>query len=596
MADDNYTSDSEVVEEATVTEVPEPINGMGDSDEETVSDEELEELEGPGLISRFLVFYWAKRKITLPVTAALAILLVFILPISRYTVLGVMIKKDVSVTVIDNRTNVPISGVELLIRGKSAKTDGDGKAIVKGVKVGKTQLLATKKYYKDTSSMTVVGFSNKPQQLKLEATGRQLPVHVINKITGQNVAGAVIKAADTEAQTDQNGEAIIVLPANQPKVSATITAKNYTTYTAEISSTNSSVAANTFDLTPSGKVYFLSKKSGKIDVVKTDLDGSNRQTVLAGTGNEQDGGTVLLASRDWKYLALQSRRDGPTASLYLIDTSNDSLAEMDSGNAGFNLAGWSDHIFVYQANRNNVSPWQAKGQALKSYNAETKQLATLDETNAEGTNQNDYTAESIGGVYIQKDKIVYAKRWSASYYSVYRLAGKRMGLYTIKASGGGKQTVKDFDVGNNGYISVALRRPSELSVGVYNATTTFYEYKDGKFKETKDVNDDSFSRSYPTYLLSPSANYTFWSEARDGKNTLLTGTGEGGSPKELATLSEYRPFGWYGDDYILMSKNNSELFIQPSAGLGAKGQIIKISDYHKPDFSLYGYGGGYGGL
>jgi hypothetical protein len=28
-------------------------------------------------------------------------------------------------------------------------------------------------------------------------------------------------------------------------------------------------------LTPAGKIYFLSKQTGKIDVVKTDLDGSN---------------------------------------------------------------------------------------------------------------------------------------------------------------------------------------------------------------------------------------------------------------------------------------------------------------------------------
>src|SRR5205085_4643278 len=121
-------------------------------------------------------------------------------------------------------------------------------------------------------------------------------------------------------------------------------------------------------------VYFLSKASGKIDIIKTNLDGTDRKTVLAGTGKEDQRNTVLLASKDWKYLALQSRRDSKLAKLYLIDTSTDKLSTIDEGDADFVLAGWKNHYFIYEVDRNGKNVWETNQQALKSFNADNQQL------------------------------------------------------------------------------------------------------------------------------------------------------------------------------------------------------------------------------
>jgi hypothetical protein len=81
----------------------------------------------------------------------------------------------------------------------------------------------------------------------------------------------------------------------------------------------------------------------------------------------------LLASRDWKYLALLSKRDGgENAKLFLINTSNDSVATMDEGDATFLLSGWSEHRFVYRVIRNKLADWTPKKQALKSFDAENQ--------------------------------------------------------------------------------------------------------------------------------------------------------------------------------------------------------------------------------
>jgi hypothetical protein len=58
-------------------------------------------------------------------------------------------------------------------------------------------------------------------------------------------------------------------------------------------------------------------------------------------------------------------------------------------------------------------------------------------------------------------------------------------------------------------------------------------------------------------------------------------------------LSDYDTYGWYSDNYLLVSKNSSELYVMDKAG---KQTALKISDYHKPAQVFTGYGGGYGGL
>jgi hypothetical protein len=126
------------------------------------------------------------------------------------------------------------------------------------------------------------------------------------------------------------------------------------------------------------------------------------------------------------------------------------------------------------------------------------------------------------------------------------------------------------------------------------AKDNFYTYANGQVKDDPTGTANSFySADYPTYLESPSGDSTFWAEARDGKNTLFVGDPSGQDGKQIATLSDYFTYGWFSDNYLLVSKNSSELYIMPKAG---SKDPVKISDYHKPSATFYGYGGGYGGL
>lgn len=450
------------------------------------------------LIKRIWQSYLQRKKWAMPLTVAAILAVVFGVPWSRYKLLGLVVKKDSSVVVVESETGKPVSEVDVSLAGKTAKTDGEGKAVIGGVRIGHTNLVIAKKYYKDHNEKVLVDLSQSKnsKEIRIEATGRQVPVSVTNKINGKGLKGVKIAILDTEAETDDKGDATLVLPADKTTEKVTLKLDGYNDNSAEIEISEQLTDKNKLSLTPSGKLYFLSKRSGKIDVVKTNLDGSDRQTVLAGTGKEQDGDTVLLASRDWKYLALLARREGEKAKLYLIETAKDKLTVMDEGKASFSLIGWHNDRFVFQVNRDKEL-WEDKGSALKSYDAKSGQLKTLDETQAGGTNENFYVRESLGTTYILDNLLVYTKYWNSSY--TVPLDDKAITISSIRPDGSNKKTLRSFAYPQlNEYASIQARlyNPQEIYFQIYTSAgkPVFYEYENGEAKEAKDATQDSFNK------------------------------------------------------------------------------------------------------
>ncbi|MEK7602978.1 MAG: hypothetical protein AAB459_01905 [Patescibacteria group bacterium] len=565
-------------------------------------------------LKRFIEWYKSHKKLAIPTTVAQILVIILLLPVSRMTVLGLFIKKSITIQISDTVTNKPVSGADVSLGSQKGQTGNDGKVVLISP-LGKKTLAITKKYYKDYSQKITVDI-NKPKdtvEVKIDATGRQVNITVNNRITSLPLHDALISALDTTAKTDEKGKTTIVLPADKTEVDAKITKDGFNEQAVKIIVTDKDDPKNIFSQTPSGKIYFLSKLSGKIDVVKTNLDGSERKTVLAGTGKEAETETVMLASRDWKYLALKSRREGDKAKIYLIETDSDKLTTIDEGDAEFDLTGWTGNNFVFTVRRTNYQPWQPKAVALKSFDAKAKKLNVLDETGASG-DQNNYVQENIGWVSgIGTSQIAYFKSWSVFHQFVSinfpELSGKTSQLITINLdSGTTKKPVKAYNLATditdyrNFYAptssySVVLYEPNEIyfATSDLDGTQTFSVLKNDKVTENSMESKAFFDlgKQYPTFLLSPDAKATFWSDSRDGKNALFLGDSAGKNEKQIVSLSEYLPYGWYSNEYLLVSKKGSELYI---IGKTAPGEPVKVSDYYRPAVIYNGYGGGYGGL
>lgn len=541
-----------------------------------------------------------KGKVIAIVVGVLLVLGVLIaVPVTRYGMLGTFIAKDVSLTVLDSVSKKPVSGATVTLGTHTATSDAKGIAKLSAVPVGDYTLNVTKKYYASASSSYRVPVIAAPSDVKpsLKATGRTVTVSAGNKITGAGIAGATITVSGANATTNDQGKAEIILPVQTAAQKGTVKAEGYNQVAFDVTVTNADDQKVALTLTPSGKIFFLSKRTGKIDVMKSDLDGTNAEVVAAGTGKETDASTVLLSTTDWKYLALQASRDSDKSKLYLVDASTGKLTVIDEGDADFQLIGWAGHQFVYQVTRNTKNFWDDKRQAYKSYNAETAKLTTLDETQGTGTSYADYAVQGLANGYIVDDALTYAKSWDISQYTT--SGDRKSAIMSVGVGGANKKSLKDFAAADYAYFEAKLYEPGEVyyrAVARADSKSTYYEYASGKLTETADTNDQKFYNSfYATYLISPSGSKTLWYEPRDGKNVIFVGDKAGNNGREVG-VSDYIPYGWYTDNYVLFSKNGSELYVLAQDGkVDADHKPLKVTDYHKPALTYPGYGSGYGG-
>jgi hypothetical protein len=138
--------------------------------------------------------------------------------------------------------------------------------------------------------------------------------------------------------------------------------------------------------------------------------------------------------------------------------------------------------------------------------------------------------------------------------------------------------VKSFPISNiNGeYINAVSYSPQIMYFSLQDdAGTTYYVYQNGNLTQSNTMTSATFYTTYPNYFTSPSGNQTFWSTVRDGQNALLVGDASSNNATTIATLTSDAAYGWYTDNYVLVSKDSNVLSIMPVGG----GKVTKIADY-----------------
>jgi hypothetical protein len=587
LDDQGDISTQKSTEPENLPEVIEP--GIAGDENETgteETDETPEENNGKKHhLKKFFAGYWRHKKWALPLTVLVIIGVLLAVPATRYPMLAPMFTNTYSVEILDSKNGTPVTGATVKIDEKSVVTDSDGRAKLRA-KVGKHTIAIDKKYYESATSDIFVGLKTRhaDTQVKLVATGRQVPVTVVDKLSGKPVANAEVRVLDTSAKTDGTGKTIIVLPTKNTTETATIAASGYNKLNAKIHITDAVVPANTFSLVPAGRAFFLSNKSGTVDVVSTNFDGTARETIAAGTGNE-DATTRLFVSPDQKHLALYAKRDdSKAAKLYVVDTDSGKLSAMDTAIADFTPYGWSGDHFIYQTTSLTIHDWQSRQSILKYFDATNNRAAVIDETAAKGT-ETDYIHQNFGFVEIVGGRVVYGLAWARFYASLdVTLSKQHDSIISVNADGTDRRNLKDVTLtAHDGYTFLSAVQPTPDKLYIQLGTDSgevYYTYQDGNVTQTNAVNAQSFSKQYPTYYTSPNGQYTFWTESRDGQDAMFVGDANAGNAKQVATLDSFVPYGWDTNGYLLVSKGGSQLYILPVGGLTTGKQPMKVSDYY----------------
>lgn len=487
-------------------------------------------------------------------------------PTSRYAVLNTVgIRASTTLKVIDNETRLPLKNVTVSASGITVKTNGDGQATLRGIKLGKQDIRIQRVAFAPVSLERTLGWGSNPlEDVLLEATGLKLRFIALDYLSGKPVTSAQASVGDAVAIADDEGR--IVLAAADPEsdtVTVQVTGQGYKAEQVVVA-VASAEASREIKLVPAQPLVYISKQSGKYDVLKTDIRGEKPELLLAGTGNERRDSLRLVASPDGATAALVStrttQRDAdryPMSTLTLIQSADGSSRAVDLAQRIEPIA-WQGSVLIYHVVYASASSANSERSKIIAYETSTAARKVL------------ATADYFNGVQVVGDTLYYATTQTDP-----ALPSR---FAKISLSGGSKSTLLDKPVWSMLRIS-----PTEMSLETPDG---WYTYLIGDTAARRGTAVDYANTR--TYTSTPDGKLTAWVDNRDGKGVIvLTDAANGSERVVVAASGLQQPLRWLGAgvlSYRVATTNETADYAVSIQG----GEPRKITDVTDVDGFTFG--------
>lgn len=492
------------------------------------------------------------------------------MPASRYYLLNAGgVRVGASVTVLDSTTSLPLKNVSVTVGDKTGITNSDGVVRLKELKMGDQLLTVQQIGFAKVEHMVTLGLGSNPLgDTKLKATGIQYKFKLTDYLSDKPVQNAEINSGDANAQADDKGVVVLTLgKIEAPTLTVTITAGGYRSEKMVIDSMKSQLT--NVSMVNSRKEVFISKQSGRFDLYKIDIDGKNKQLLLAGTGLERDQMTLVSHPTDGKAALVSSREDKRNGDGYLFDTLT--IIDVDKGTTlsldrseRVQIVDWIGDRLVYVKIKAGTSAGNPDRQQLISYNLANTNRQIL------------ASANNFADVVSARGVIYYAASNT--------FTGGKSYFGKVNPDTSGQVKLQDGEFWNiirNSYDVFHLAGSSE-----------WYSYKLGEVAAKK--LDKAPSNPFETrfYLDAPDGKQALWTENRDGKGVLLAYDAASGKDRTLATQSGLTyPLRWLDGRtavYRVVSPTESASYVVSLDG-GMPRKITDVTNVGGLGRYSYGY-------
>lgn len=467
------------------------------------------------------------RYITLGLLLALIAVVAFV-PIVRNTVLNTLgVRTSVSVTTIDGSTTLPLKNVVLSAAGVQVKTDANGYAKLYGIKLGKQDVLVHKAGFADVRrKLSLTMRTIDLGEISLKAVGTQYTFVLSDYFSNSAVKDVGVSSGEATTKSDKTGKAVLTVPPSDDlKVSVVIEKQGYRTE--KISASADGTKPTTLKLVPAQKEVFISKESGKYDLYKMDLDGQNKEILLAGTGLETPALNVIVDPAGKRAALVSTRDDKRNKDGYLLSALT--LVDIATGESEviehaeqITLIGWSGTTLVYQQTVAGVSAANANRNKIVAYEySDSKRLQLAN-------------ANSFSGTVLTGDKL---------YYVVSSTDPNVKGNFArINVDATNKKSLFSGEIWQlyrTDYKTLKFQTPDK-----------WYEYKLGNAAVADSTPPASFiSRKY---IDSPDGKTGIWVDSRDANGALIAYSVADGKERQITLqrgLSEATR--WVNDQVVI---------------------------------------------
>ena len=478
-----------------------------------------------------------------------------LLPKSRYFLLNtVHVHSSLSLQVLDQSTQQPLKNVKVSLGEATGLTDTSGHVKLANIKLGPANLTVEKRAFAPIKQQVTIGWGSNPLgEFKLVPTGTQYAFAVTDYLSGKGIEGVEASSGEASALSDKDGKIKLTLDQPQDEFEVSFNAKGLREEKLTVNANNKTEMV--VRMVPSRKEVFISKRSGKYDVYKIDIDGKNEEKILAGTGAEHDD-MILVSHPTDEQVALVSTRDNKRnqdgfllSTLTIIDLSDNSTTSVVQSER-IQIIDWIGDRLVYVQIAQGASAANPNRHRLMSYNYKTNENHELASSNY----FNDVMA--IG------TKIYYAP--SSAYQSDVNTS-----LFKVEADGTNKQVVLDQEAWN-------LFRTSYDHLTI-STDKDWYDYKLGDKNPVK-LDGQPANINSRVYVDSPDGRKSLWVDNRDGKGVLLAYEPSTQDDKTLRTQSGLKnPIRWLTDNVVIYRINTEQETADYALSLNG-GEPKKIRD------------------
>ena len=467
-----------------------------------------------------------------------------------------------------------LRNVTVTVDGKTYKTDDKGKLHADSVPFGKVVVTAKKAGYQDVTYNAVLDFdpflhkfggkeaddAARSIELSMKATGIPVAFKLVDFLSGKPVTTGEFTIGDTVAKPDDQGLVSLKIPGTDASKVTVSTNFGGTYADKKFDVTLGSSDVPTITVVPGGKHYFVSKRSGVLTVYSSNLDGSDVQVIVTGTGQETDA-TAFAVSPDGKYGILSSSRDGARNAkldmlqrIYVVDLTSKQISRVDEG-ITVSFADWSGDTLIYTTTTYD-STTNKYPTALRSVDAASKRVYNFEAS--------DYISVSTVGF----DKVLYQKYTNSGSDVAISPVLREAGVNGSTAKTLGEKT--DYD----SYLQldfdrVAFKTAQDQAWHEYNLNTD----------QLKTISQPSTGSNTIQYLNTANndGSKRLMIDRVDGKYTLIVKDTATGSLTPLYGAGGLGgPIRWIGDVIVYRVVNNQETADYAVSLNG--GQPKKITD------------------
>lgn len=538
----------ETQESETDADLDEAVDDIAESDSDKllkVEDREREFAAAPPpkksfgtKVKNFFKAWWGNRIARNTTIVAIILILIGIVayPTTRYFLLNTAgVRAKASVTVIDNSTQQPLKNVSVSVGGQTGTTDDEGNVKLSKVKLGSSQLVIKKRAFATVDKKVVLGWGSNPLgEAKLEPAGVQYTFKVVDFLSNKPIENAEAVSGESSAFADQEGKIVLTLDKDEADSSeATIKAKNYRDEKLELGEDTSEREVK---LVPAHKHAFVSKRSGKLDVYKIDVDGTNEEIALAGSGAERDDMVIVPHPTDNVIAVVSTRDNQRNKDGYLLSTLNlvsltDNKVTTVGKSERVQVIGWSGTRLVYIQIAEGASATNPKRHRLMSYDMQKEESQEL------------ASANYFNDVLMANSVVYYAP--AAAHQN-----GADVSLFRTNPDGSNKQVVYNKEAWN-----VFRTSYDQLTIAVQQ---DWYEYSLLTQKAPNKITPPA-NPSSRIYITSPDGKRSIWMDTRDGKGAMIVYDTESKKEEVVKTQSGLKyPASWVSDDTLVYRINTDQ--------------------------------------